>query len=51
MVNSLDKMYLDWFNNFLTVEAFASYYRLDVETANRVINEGRKIHNQGAKTT
>lgn len=36
------ELYLDWVNNFLTVGRFASYYGLDVPTAKRVINIGRK---------
>jgi hypothetical protein len=39
-----EKLYLDYFNNFLTVERFAEYYELDVITAQNVINEGRKIN-------
>lgn len=43
---SLDKfteMYLDWFNNFLTVERFAEYYEINVEQAQQIINLGREI--------
>ena len=38
-------MYLDYVNNFLTVEAFASYYGLLHWQANKVINLGRELLN------
>lgn len=37
-------MYLDWANNFLTVSCFAEYYGIGIDKANRIINIGRKIH-------
>lgn len=40
----LDFIFMDWFNNFLTVERFAEYYGLEIEQAEKVINVGRKIH-------
>jgi hypothetical protein len=38
------EMYLDWVNNFLTLDRFAEYYEIDNETANHVILEGRRVH-------
>ena len=35
--------YLDYLNNFLTVERFAEYHSLTVEQANYFILEGRKL--------
>ena len=43
-INELTEMYLDWFNNFLTVSAFATHHRLREETALMVIKEGREMH-------
>ena len=43
-MNELTEMYLDWFNNFLTVSVFASYYQLSEDTASIVIKEGREMH-------
>ena len=43
-INELTEMYLDWFNNFLTIGAFATYYRLREETASKVIKVGREMH-------
>lgn len=43
---SLDKfveMYMDWRNNFLSVEAFASHYNIDRTTAEMIISAGRII--------
>lgn len=39
------ELYLDWVNNFLTVEKFADYYMITVKRANKIINQGRKIAN------
>lgn len=38
-------LYLDYVNNFLTVECFANYHGFDVDTATKYINIGKKIHN------
>lgn len=43
---SLDRfveLYLDYRNNFLTMEAFASHYGLSFETATKIIECGRTI--------
>ena len=45
MKQKIEKLYLDYFNNFLTVEYFANYYGLELEKAYRIINLGRKINN------
>jgi len=37
-------IYLDYLNNFLSVEKFASHYNITVDEANKLINEGRTIH-------
>jgi hypothetical protein len=37
----LEELYLDYVNNFLTVERFAEYYGLSVELANLIIKEGK----------
>lgn len=36
-------MYLDWRNNFLSVEEFAAHHGISVNTANQIINAGRSI--------
>ena len=37
-------MYLDWLNNFLTVDGFAEFYRLTRKTAMRIISIGSRVH-------
>tara|TARA_Y100001938_G_scaffold51063_1_gene71277 strand:- start:204 stop:488 length:285 start_codon:yes stop_codon:yes gene_type:complete len=39
------EMYLDYLNNFLTIEKFASYYNMTEKDASKIINEGRNLHN------
>jgi len=47
--NYLEGLYLEYFNNFLTVDRFAEYYGLDVTIANEVIFLGRVINNSFAE--
>lgn len=44
-----EEMYLDYFNNFLTVERFAEHYDIDVETANKIIESGRIVNHNREK--
>lgn len=37
------RLYLDYVNNFLTVERFAEYYQISEEYASAIIKEGRKL--------
>ena len=39
------KMFLDFWNNFLSVEKFAEHYQLDEILANEIINQGRIVNN------
>ena len=39
----IERMYLDWYNNFCTIERFAEYYNLSIEQAKQIINIGRKM--------
>lgn len=41
-------LYLDWFNNFLSVEAFSEHYGLDLEAAHDLVQRGREWHNNPA---
>lgn len=38
------KLYLDYVNNFLTVERFAEYYNMSTDYAGHVISIGRKLN-------
>ena len=41
--------YLDWINNFLTVNAYASYYGITDKEADQRIRIGKLIHNKLVK--
>ena len=41
-MNENVEMYLDYRNNFLTVERFAEYHNITKEQAINIINEGRE---------
>lgn len=42
-----EELYLDYFNNFLSVGAFAEHYNLEISEAEKIIKEGREInHNK-----
>ncbi len=38
-------MYLDYWNNFLTVDSFAQYYNIDTNKASNIIVRGRELFN------
>ena len=42
----IQKAYLDYVNNFITVDAFATHYEITTEQAHKVINEGRNLQNK-----
>ena len=43
----LNEMYIEYYNDFLTVERYASYKGMPLSLAKAAINAGRKInHNQ-----
>jgi len=42
----LADLYLDWVNNFLTLERFAEYYGLDEEDAKQLLVLAKKCHEQ-----
>ncbi len=44
MKNKIEEMYLHWLNNFLSAEAFADYYEIDLIKALRIISIGRHIN-------
>lgn len=43
------ELFLNWFNNFLTVPCFAEHYGLTDSEAQAVISEGRIIHEAGCE--
>jgi len=40
------KMYLEWWNDFLTVSYFADYHGITESSANRIINIARALYNR-----
>lgn len=44
----LADLYLTWFNDFLTVPAFASYLETSEENAQAIIDLGRQYHEERA---
>tara|TARA_R110000824_G_scaffold187038_5_gene368284 strand:- start:920 stop:1078 length:159 start_codon:yes stop_codon:yes gene_type:complete len=42
----IESMYLDYFNNFLSIERFAEYYNLSVTDADEIIKQGRIINSR-----
>jgi len=46
MNKQLREFYLDWVNNYLTVETMAEHHGLDVDDAKALINMGRYMHHR-----
>ena len=42
----LADLYLDWVNNFLTIERFSEYYGLDEEDSKELLKLAKKCHEQ-----
>ena len=42
--DTFEGYYLDWVNDFLTIEGYAEYYGLELAKAKSRISTGRKIH-------
>ena len=42
--------YLDWVNNYLTVEKLAEHHGLDVDDAKALISMGRYLHHRHVET-
>jgi hypothetical protein len=42
--NKLVLFYLDWVNDFATIERFAEYYDIEKGRAEKMIRIGRKLH-------
>lgn len=46
-IKSCEELYLDYFNNFITIQRFAEYHNLPLEIAKAVIKSGMYYnHNQ-----
>ena len=42
----LADLYLEWFNNYLTVEKFAEHYQVTEKDAVNLLNYGRRYHEE-----
>jgi len=45
----LSELYLDYVNNYLTVEKFAEHHEVSFFMAMQIIEEGRAIHEENCK--
>ena len=43
------KLFIEWFNNYLTMEVFAEHYDMRITQAERAIKLGRILHNRRAE--
>jgi hypothetical protein len=43
---NIQRFYLDWVNNFLTVKALADHYDITKKEAEILIEAGRKLNNR-----
>jgi hypothetical protein len=50
MNKQLREFYLDWVNNYLTVETMAEHHGLDVDDAKALISMGRYMHHRHVET-
>lgn len=50
MKNAVENLYLQYVNEFLTVERFAEFKGFTIERAKRIIGIGRKINHRKTKT-
>ena len=43
-----EEMFLDWYNNFISLAAFADWHHISKDAALDIINRGRIIYNNNA---
>lgn len=43
---AVHEIYLDWFNNFLTLSCFAEYYGISEEFATALIKEAKRLERE-----
>ena len=47
MKNQLQEFYLDWVNNYLTIEKMSEHYGLTADATQTLIDLGRLYHEKG----
>ena len=45
----LRELYLDWWNNYLTIEKFAEHNEISIEIATILLAKGKKLHGEFVK--
>jgi hypothetical protein len=45
----IEELYLQYFNQFLTIQAFASYHHISEKRAQRIIEIGRELNHRRSK--
>ena len=45
----LQGYYLEWWNDYITLEGFAEYLECSVDTAHQIVYYGREAHNRIAR--
>ena len=48
-LKEIELFYLDWFNNYLSVEKFAEFYGISEDKAVTLIDMGRIINHKGLR--
>ena len=46
---TIQALYLEYLNNFLTVERFAEYHNLSMVDAQTLVNMGREFHREATE--
>lgn len=46
MKNKLEACWLEWMNDFFTIQGYADSYGIELERAKRILSLGRKIHDR-----
>ena len=41
----IEEMYVDWFNNFITSDAWRQYYQLSIDEGENILDIGRQLNN------
>ena len=41
----IETMYVDWFNNFLSCDAWRQYYKLSITEGENILDVGRQLNN------
>ena len=44
----IEAMYLDWFNNFLSCQAWRDYYNLGMAEGENILDLGRELNNKSS---